>query len=106
MRRSDPRELLEEPDPAATPTAVDVPGSRRASMNAPVYAMLADELASGLERLSSDDGRRRAAEARRLASKFRAWIESPPTDEERRAAGQELLEFHRSAIDLLSHGTR
>jgi hypothetical protein len=94
-------EELPEIDPDATP--IEIPGAIRASMNAPAFAALCDDLVFSLDSLKHRAAANLAAEGRALGITFRMWIGGQmPTDDERRDTLSHLLEFNRRALHMVA----
>jgi hypothetical protein len=62
----------------------------------------AEQLALDLEREGSEAAAVLAREARDLATRFRAWAEERPSDDERVATLQRLFDLNRRASDYLA----
>jgi hypothetical protein len=89
------------PNDIESPTTLEVPGWRRVSTNAPVFAQLAQDLAAKLEARGTAPALALAAQGRSLMSTLQRWASSPPTDHDRTKVMDELVSFNQKASDLL-----
>jgi hypothetical protein len=89
------------PSDVESPTTVEAPGWRRVSVNAPVFAQLAQDLAAKLEARGTGEALALARQGRALMAALQGWQTAPPVDGERSRVMNDLVEFNRAASDLL-----
>lgn len=90
---------LEEFDDDITPLAT--PAWRQMSLQAPLFAELAEKLSVQLYGLGHRIGRMMSGEALNFARDFREWTHTPPTDDERKKLIDDMCHFHNLAQTLL-----